>query len=779
MTAGELQRLGAVALVTVSTVPAFGRVFADTGWRTPALLAAGVVLASTLLLRLARQGPLVTTTLSALAAVLTVPWLAGVLERPGLPIGERRIAIAEVWAQGLEELALTPAPAPSLTGLVLVVTAGFAVVALAATVMSRQGRGELALLPIVLLWAVPLAIPAPAGRVWPTVVPFLLAVVVLLLVTARDPATGLDGGVASVGLGLGAAATALAVLVPGVLPGYDAPAWVAIGGGGEPRGYQPIVDISERLRLPEERDVLRVAASQRSYLRLAGLDTFDGNTWRLGEAGQGSYRPDPEVLYPATGALPPEAPAARTERVFVDVEVLALDNIYVPTPYQPVEVLGPTRAEMVWSTDGGFLATWDTTDLSVGGSPRIGVREGVTYRVEAERPAPSFADLVAAEEDGLRLDDDALARWTQLPRSYAALGDQAEEIYAAAGAVTDVERALALQDWFTGPDGGFAYDLDVPALRGEDALQRFVLEDKVGYCEYFATAMAVMLRETGVPARVAVGFLPGEVTLPPDPDAGRELTEYTVSTSDAHAWVEVLFPEHGWVTFEPTPRDDDTQIVPRTNDLAPTENERERRQRELEERIAELEDDQPVPDTPDLSDPEAATPELPEDSDASVGGGVDAGGGRGILLALLVLVGGAVAVTAGWLVLRQRRAGRTSASEDARGRVLAAQRRLLTRAQRYGVGRHRNETLPELVARWEREGRVDERAERIVPTVQAAAFGGEVGVVEAVEVDQLVGELEDLLQDSVSGRDRMLAPVRVPLDRARATLRQVLRRRSR
>jgi transglutaminase-like putative cysteine protease len=779
VTAGELQRLAAVSLVILATVPAFGRVFADTGWRSPALLAAGVVVLTVLLLRLARQGPVVTTAVSALAALVTVPWLAGVTQRPALPIGERRLALLEVWNQGLEELALTPAPAPSLAGLILVVTAAFAGVALAATVMVRQGRGEPALLPVVLLWAVPLAIPAPSGPVWPIVVPFLLAVVVLLLVTARDAATGLDRDVAPVGLGLGALAMTFAVLAPGVLPGYDTPAWVAIGGGGEPRGYQPIVDISERLRLPEERDVLRVSASQRSYLRLAGLDTFDGNTWRLGAAGQGSYRPDPEVLYPATGTLPPEAPAALTERVFVDVEVLALDNIYVPIPYQPVEVLGPTRAEMVWSTDGGFLATWDTTDLSRGGSPRIGVREGVTYRVEAERPAPTFTDLVEAEESGRRLDDDTIARWTQLPRSYATLGQQAEEIYAAAGAVTDVERALALQEWFIGPDGGFSYDLDVPALRGEDALQRFVLEDKVGYCEYFATAMAVMLRETGVPARVAVGFLPGEVTLPPDPTAGRELTEYTVSTSDAHAWVEVLFPEHGWVTFEPTPRDDDTQIVPRTNDLAPTENERERRARELEERIADLEGDQPVPDTPDLTDPEAVTPELPEQDDAATGGGVDAGNAHPVALAVLVLLGGVAAVVAGWLVLRRRRVAGASGADDARGRVLTAQRRLLARADRYGVGRHRHETLPELMARWEREGRVDERADRIVPTVQAAAFGGEVGVLEAIEVDQLVTELEGLLEGSVSRRQRLLSPIRVPLERARAALRRVLRRRSR
>jgi hypothetical protein len=127
----------------------------------------------------------------------------------------------------------------------------------------------------------------------------------------------------------------------------------------------------------------------------------------------------------------------------------------------------------------------------------------------------------------------------------------------------------------------FTYSLDVPALRGDDALQRFVLEDRVGYCEYFATAMAVMLRASGIPARVAVGFLPGAVTLAADPEAGRDLTEFTVSTEDAHAWVEVLFPGYGWVTFEPTPRSDQTQLVPTAENLAPVENLREQRAREF------------------------------------------------------------------------------------------------------------------------------------------------------------------------------------------------------
>jgi len=69
---------------------------------------------------------------------------------------------------------------------------------------------------------------------------------------------------------------------------------------------------------------------------------------------------------------------------------------------------------------------------------------------------------------------------------------------------------------------------------------------KAGYCVQFSAAMAVLLRELGIPSRVAVGYTPGNLD-PKDP------TMYRVTTSDAHAWTEVLFPAYGWIPFEPTP----------------------------------------------------------------------------------------------------------------------------------------------------------------------------------------------------------------------------------
>ncbi len=91
----------------------------------------------------------------------------------------------------------------------------------------------------------------------------------------------------------------------------------------------------------------------------------------------------------------------------------------------------------------------------------------------------------------------------------------------------------------------YGYSLEMKA-GGPDPLADFLFNVKAGHCEYFSTAMAVMLRTRGIAARVVNGFLPGEY----NEAAGA----YTVRQSDAHSWVEVYFPEtRSWVTFDPTP----------------------------------------------------------------------------------------------------------------------------------------------------------------------------------------------------------------------------------
>jgi protein-glutamine gamma-glutamyltransferase len=91
----------------------------------------------------------------------------------------------------------------------------------------------------------------------------------------------------------------------------------------------------------------------------------------------------------------------------------------------------------------------------------------------------------------------------------------------------------------------YSYTLDLSGPRVKDPLANFLFVRRSGHCEYFASAMTIMLRSIGIPARYATGFLPGEYN-----DVGGD---YIIRESDAHAWVEVYFPSYGWITFDPTP----------------------------------------------------------------------------------------------------------------------------------------------------------------------------------------------------------------------------------
>ncbi len=743
-----------LALVLLAIVPAYDRVFTDTSWRATALTAAAIGLLVAAIARRARLPGVVAAVLAGAGLLAALPWLLGVGDGWSAGAGAQLEALRLTLADGWLALEEQPAPAEPLPGLqLLTVVAWWAVALLSHEVVVRGGHIAAGLVNLTILWAVPLAIPAAAPDTMLLVVPFLLTSGLLLLAavnTREDTAQAIP--LPASGLVLLGVAIAAGTATPWLLPAYGADAWLNLGSTATARGYQPIVDISNRLNSPEEREVLRVRSSQRTYLRLAGLDSFDGATWRLGPPGTQSFRPDPARLFPADRPLPPEEPAASTQVLEVDVEVLALENIYVPLPYQPVEVLGPIRDEMVWSTQGGFLATWDETE-EVGQT--VGIRQGSAYRVLAERPTPSFAEL-----SDVGFPPEVVNAHTQLPRDYPELGALAEEVYAAAGATSVIERALALQDWFIGPAGGFTYDLDVPALRGEDALTTFVLEDRVGYCEYFATAMAVMLRQTGIPSRVAVGFLPGERVASADPEAGQLLDEYLVTTGDAHAWVEVLFPDYGWVTFEPTPRSDDVHLLPRADDLAPSENEAERAAREAEEADEPADAEVPEPDV-DTSDPL----DLPEEADQGLDGegsaaATDVGdtGWWSLVLAVVVLVG-----AAGWaLTTAARRRRRQVSSRDARSAVLAAQRRLYAGARRVGLDRRDHETAREVLARWEREGWIDRGHGPVAEVVQAAAFDGDLDPLRATAA---VATLDDLTAQ-LTGRVRRREVVLVPLRRA-------------
>src|SRR4029079_12972995 len=111
-----------------------------------------------------------------------------------------------------------------------------------------------------------------------------------------------------------------------------------------------------------------------------------------------------------------------------------------------------------------------------------------------------------------------------------------------ADATSDYRKVLAIQQHFH--NGDFIYSTDVDTAVDADSLVDFLTRTRTGFCVHYSSAMAVMVRALGLPARIGVGFRAGT--------RQRDGT-YLVRTTDAHVWVEVMFAGYGWLQFEPEP----------------------------------------------------------------------------------------------------------------------------------------------------------------------------------------------------------------------------------
>ncbi|HLF26222.1 MAG TPA: transglutaminase domain-containing protein [Anaerolineae bacterium] len=161
-----------------------------------------------------------------------------------------------------------------------------------------------------------------------------------------------------------------------------------------------------------------------------------------------------------------------------------------------------------------------------------------TYTVTSWATDATVAQLIS---DTLDYPPEILATYLQLPDSLPQrVRNLAARITSNAG--SPYEKAVRIQDYLR---LSYPYQLDVaPPPRDADVVDYFLFEATGGFCSYYASAMAVMLRAEGIPARVVTGFAMGEYIT--------TRNAYRVPASAAHAWVEVYFPHYGWVEFEPT-----------------------------------------------------------------------------------------------------------------------------------------------------------------------------------------------------------------------------------
>jgi transglutaminase-like putative cysteine protease len=173
---------------------------------------------------------------------------------------------------------------------------------------------------------------------------------------------------------------------------------------------------------------------------------------------------------------------------------------------------------------------------------------GAVYDYDTEHPINRYeadSDIATATPAQLRTAESTAppklgAAYLQLRAVDPRVPRLAQEITRSAS--NNYDKAVAIEHYL---QTRYGYTLNLPSTVPEDPIANFLFERKQGHCEYFASAMAVMLRTLGIPSRVVTGFRSDEFN---------DLTgNYVVRAKDAHAWVEAYFPGFGWETFDPTP----------------------------------------------------------------------------------------------------------------------------------------------------------------------------------------------------------------------------------
>jgi transglutaminase-like putative cysteine protease len=284
-------------------------------------------------------------------------------------------------------------------------------------------------------------------------------------------------------------------------------------------GFDERMDLRVRGDLPDDL-VMRVRSSAPSMWKGIVFGTYDGVSWQGSDedavdfAGEG-----PPYAYPLQfRSLGPRAPITQT--FYMETEL-------------PNVIFAAGQPDTIWY-EGGI-----TIDALGGVRTPSTLTAGTVYSVSSTRGAASVEELRSLPPEPAP--DTIRAQYLQLPSS---LPDRVARLARriTRGARTDVDRVLAIEDYLR---SRYRYSTDSPIPpAGRDAVDHFLFDTDVGFCEQFASATAVMLRTLGIPARVVAGFAPGE--------RNTFSGYYDVRASDAHAWVEVWFHNYGWYEFDPT-----------------------------------------------------------------------------------------------------------------------------------------------------------------------------------------------------------------------------------
>jgi protein-glutamine gamma-glutamyltransferase len=531
-------------------------------WRLLGLWALAMALAASgLMIRMHRR--IAITLLAVIAAILVLP-LSGI---PMSWITHERIAVtANAIGTGLSALPRALVPYNGINDwLRVVIVMGAGVLLLDGGLMLAFAprplsdlRRAAAALPLVALAIVPATLVRPD-------LPYLQGLILFVLVAAFMWGEQIRQGDVAMALAVAALAGAAGMIAaPRVDPHSPWLNYQALAGSLAPshpesfnwaQGYGP-------LHWPRgNREVLDVQAQHADYWKAENLDVFDGRGW-VNAGVQATYPVD---------SISQSNLARWTQTIHVTLRAMRTQQVIAAGMSQPPQHFGGNVAQGVsegtWTTQTGLapgdsytISTYDPhpsadalraagTDYPSGLLPAYltlyvpisqrGVQVGATYGDPRRPPLagvlmPSFDSTMLDTYGSSALDTRSLLAHSPYARAYALARSLESRSLTPYDYVMSVDRYL---------QRGFRYDENPPA--SPYPLATFLFKSKVGYCQQFAGAMALLLRLGGVPARVGAGFTSG----------GYNATtrQWVVSDVDAHAWVEAWFPGYGWVRFDPTP----------------------------------------------------------------------------------------------------------------------------------------------------------------------------------------------------------------------------------
>lgn len=297
---------------------------------------------------------------------------------------------------------------------------------------------------------------------------------------------------------------------------------VDLGGVGKLRADPAIAMRIHYLNLPPNPPA-RLAL----YLRGTAFDYYDGRSW-----SRTLKQRMPAVQYGADVQLYRTADLARDTRMRIDLEPID----------PPVVFLPPKAVALRLLSQSARLAQPETTlfrgpenQLEYDGASERGLR----YEVFVAGPFEQPFDLLRPSD---------YPRYLALPRN---LTERTQDLARrwVKGAPTVMAQARAIEDHLR---KDYRYDLNSPSGAAKNPLDHFLFESRRGHCEYYSTAMAMLLRSVGIASRSVTGFAGGTFN--------RFGGFYAVRQGDAHSWVEAYVPRQGWIRFDPTPPSDSAPV---------------------------------------------------------------------------------------------------------------------------------------------------------------------------------------------------------------------------